>query len=48
VKKRQNIIGCFFKIYLIVGVEESIVNARHGLLITDQLIAPVRDEERNV
>jgi hypothetical protein len=30
-------IGCFFKFHLIVGVEESVVNALYGLRITDQL-----------
>jgi hypothetical protein len=30
-------IGCFFQFHLIVGVEESIVNALYGLRITDQL-----------
>jgi hypothetical protein len=29
--------GVFFKFHLIVGVEESIVNALYGLRITDQL-----------
>jgi hypothetical protein len=30
-------IGCFFKFHLIVGVEESIMNALYRLRITDQL-----------
>jgi hypothetical protein len=30
-------IGCFFLFHLIVGVEESIVNALYTLRITDQL-----------
>jgi hypothetical protein len=29
--------GVFFKFHLIVGVEESIVNALYGVRITDQL-----------
>jgi hypothetical protein len=33
---RQSI-GCFFKFHLIVGVEQSIVNALYRLRITDQL-----------
>jgi hypothetical protein len=32
-----NCIVCFFKFRLIVGVQESIVNALYGLRITDQL-----------
>jgi hypothetical protein len=33
----EGYIGCFLKFYLIVGVEESIVNAQYELRITDQL-----------
>jgi hypothetical protein len=35
-------IGCFFKFHLIVGVEESIVNALYRLRITDQLLKILR------
>jgi hypothetical protein len=35
-------IRCFFKFHLVVGVEESIVNALYRLRITDQLFKILR------